>query len=330
MAVKISEYRGVEKLYCAEVGEMRLSDGTIRETWGTPFQLAGVQAISNELSESSETHYYDNVGAIVVDSEGDDTYTLTVSVPALKTRSILEGTYYDETTHALIGTPKNRKYYAIGFIGNKLNGEDEFIWILKGKFTGGAETHNTRDDGTEATNIQYTFTSIQTETEFELNGQKAKFVKVEANDTVNTDKWFDAVVTPDTLASIEYEDISADVLTVMPQEEEYLGKTASELVTSDTHVLENGAVKGTLKFVENFTEFNSTVVEEQSGFYFPFTLVKTGTKMTFKKNGVVSKADIPWEADNIFRIANPNDTFEVLIDGVSAVKFTFTTVDFQM
>lgn len=330
MAVKIEEYRGVEKLYCAEVSEMRLEDGTVRETWGTPFQLSGVQEISNELSESSETHYYDNVGAIVVDSEGNDTYTLTVSIPALRTRAIIEGTYYDETTHALIGTPKVRKYYAIGFIGNKLNGEDEYVWILKGKFSGGGETHTTKDDGTDATNIQYTFTSIHTETEFTLNGEKAKFLKVEANDVINTSKWFDAVVTPDTLASLEYQDIDAETLVVMPQEDTYLGKTGADLVSPDTHVLETGAVKGTLKFVEGFTEFNSTVPAEQEGFYFPFKLVKSGTKMTFKKNGVVSKDGIAWEEDNIFRIASPSDTFEVLVDGVSVVKFTFETTTFSM
>ena len=44
----------------------------------------------------------------------------------------------------------------------------------------------------------------------------------------------------------------------------------------------NGNVKATLKKVEGFTEFSSEE-EEQSGYYFPFSLTVTGSKMTFKK-----------------------------------------------
>ena len=108
MSVRIEEFRGVERLYCAELTEVKkMVNGqeVIEEVYGKPFQLAGVQEISSEVTESSETHYYDNVGAIVVDSEGDDTYTLTVSIPALRTRAILEGVTYDAKTGALVGTP---------------------------------------------------------------------------------------------------------------------------------------------------------------------------------------------------------------------------------
>lgn len=343
MSVRIEEFRGVERLYCAELTEVKKMDENgqefIEEVYGKPFQLAGVQEISSEVTESSETHYYDNVGAIVVDSEGDDTYTLTVSIPALRTRAILEGVTYDAKTGALVGTPKVKKYYAIGFVGNKLNGEDDYIWILKGKFTGGAETHTTRDDGTDATNIQYTFTSIHSAQEYDEvpdadgNPQKVKYYKVSANDRVDVSKWFDAVVTPASVQDILFPELDAEIAVVAPQKAEegtwYLGKNGSDLMSADTAILEGGKVVGTLKRVTGFTEFNTSVPAEQNGYYFGFKLTKQGENMTFIKNGVVGKKDIPWEENNIFRIESTGDTFEVLVDGVSAVKFTFQSVNFE-
>lgn len=44
--------------------------------------------------------------------------------------------------------------------------------------------------------------------------------------------------------------------------------------------------------------------------------------MTFKKNGDAVKEDIPWEADNVFRITK-SDTFEVIVDDASVVTFSF-------
>lgn len=339
MAVKISEYRGVKSLYAAKVTEVTEVVNGVEETkeqYGVPFQLAGVQEIANELSESSETHYYDNVGAIVVDSEGDDTYTLTVSIPSLKTRSIIEGTYYDEKTGALIGTPKFRDYYAIAFIGNKLNGEDEYVWVLKGKFSGGGATHSTMDDGTDATNIQYTFTSIHTSQVFDQipdadgNGQTLKSYTVEAGGKVDVSKWFNQVVTPETVEDILVPAVSAEVATVAPQDESdwYLGKSGAELQSADTTMLENGKVFGTLKHITGFTEFSGDPAE-QDGYYFGFTLAKTGTKMTFKKNGVVVKDGIAWEADNIFRVASTGTVFEVLVDGVSVLTLDFSNINFE-
>ena len=50
--------------------------------------------------------------------------------------------------------------------------------------------------------------------------------------------------------------------------------------------------------------------------------------MTFKKNGVISKKNIAWEADNVFRVTK-NDTFEVLVDGKSVVTFNFEYATFE-
>ena len=84
---------------------------------------------------------------------------------------------------------------------------------------------------------------------------------------------------------------------------------------------------GTFKHVTGYTGFNEADPEEQEGYFFPFRLTKTGTTMTFKKNGVAVKEDIPWETDNVFRITK-SDTFEVLVDDSSVVTFTFNNAVF--
>ncbi len=106
------------------------------------------------------------------------------------------------------------------------------------------------------------------------------------------------------------------------------GKSVGDMIENDMEVLENGDVRGTFKYVTGYTGFNTDVPVEQEGYFFPFTLKKSGTTMTFKKNGVVSKRDIPWEANNVFRVT-ASDTFTVLVDGAEAGTFHFNNSVFQ-
>jgi phi13 family phage major tail protein len=201
--MKFEEYRGVEGLVIAELTETVNQDGSITGTYGTPERLSGVQELSGEVEESTETHYYDNVPAIVVDSEGADTYTLTVSVPEKRTRALIEGTKYDETTGALIGTPKEKKYFALGFIAEKTSGVKEYNWVYKGKFSGGGKTNSTKTDGTDATNMEYTYTSIHTNEVFEKTGGKpCKYLSVEADGAADLSNFFASVTKPDALMAV--------------------------------------------------------------------------------------------------------------------------------
>ena len=99
------------------------------------------------------------------------------------------------------------------------------------------------------------------------------------------------------------------------------------MVGNDLKVYQSGEVVGTFHYVTGFTGFSSEP-EEQAGYYFPFHLTKSGTKMTFKKNGSPTKQNIPFDADIIFRVIE-DDTFEVLVDDSSVVKFSFTGATFE-
>lgn len=158
--MEYNEYRGVRGLVCAEVEE---DNGTVYSTkaWRV---LSGVQSVATSRSESSESKYYDNSARIVIDAEGADEVTLVVSALDNETRALIEGNDYDETLDMITETPKKKKYFAIGYIGEKTDGTEEFVICYKGKFTGGNITRNTKNDGTESTNVEYTYTGIYTAT----------------------------------------------------------------------------------------------------------------------------------------------------------------------
>lgn len=105
------------------------------------------------------------------------------------------------------------------------------------------------------------------------------------------------------------------------------GKSVGDMVEG-IEVAENGAVTGTFRYVTGYTGFNSAEPSEQEGYFFPFTLKKSGTTMTFKKNGEDGKVDIPWEADNVFRVTS-SDTFTVLVDDEEVITFSFSGATFE-
>lgn len=154
--MKVNEYRGIRKVCGADATE---EDGVY--AGGAWKRLFGAQGIVITPNESSETHYYDNLPAIQIDTEGAIDVAMTVSIPELETKAWLDGKTIT-TGGMYVGTPKKGGYKAVAFIGQKDDGTEELNIFYKGKFTGGETTHNTKDDGTEGTNTTYNFGSIYT------------------------------------------------------------------------------------------------------------------------------------------------------------------------
>lgn len=122
--------------------------------------------------------------------------------------------------------------------------------------------------------------------------------------------------------------IGSDIMTIPAAGQSLYGKPVGEMIGNDVKVMEDGRVEGTFHYVTGYTEFNSTEVSEQEGYYLPFTLTAPGEKMSFKKNGRYVKKDIAWEANNVFRVT-AGDKFEVIVDGSSLVTFSFGDAVFE-
>lgn len=201
MALDIQAFRGVRDLVISQMTVNEAQSGEITETYGDVTALAGVQNISFDVNESSATHYFDNKGAIVIASEGDDSLTLTVSKTDLKTRALIEGRTYDETKKAFIATEQNKPYFALGFKAKLTDGTEEYYWFYKGKFTAGSKEFSTEDDGTDINTMQYTFTAIYTGAKYKV-GEEEKSVKyaILPSTATGAATFFSAVTTPDKIA----------------------------------------------------------------------------------------------------------------------------------
>lgn len=119
--------------------------------------------------------------------------------------------------------------------------------------------------------------------------------------------------------------ISSDVEIPAASQSLY-GKSVGDMIENDVSVSEDGSVSGTFQYVTGYTGFSAEPTE-QEGYYFPFVLKKTGSTMTFKKNDVPIKENIPWESDNVFRVTK-DDTFTVLVDDVEVITFQFSGATF--
>ena len=194
----MEEYRGIRGLVAAEV----TADTAEAFECGTPFAVCGVAELSRTTETTSEPHYYDNVPAIVIDSTGSDEVTITGSAIPFDVLSKITGQYYDEATGMFVEGERESKYFALGYITEKTDGTEVYVWRLKGKFNIPDSTHATKDDGAEANGQELTFTGINTNHRFTAIGNKtAKAVNVDTsiNTKLTESAFFAEVQTPDTV-----------------------------------------------------------------------------------------------------------------------------------
>lgn len=205
---EITEYRGVEGLVCAEVliDDNETNTASSGETpnhgyvTGEVFSIAGVAEISRTTESSNESHYYDNMPAIVISSTGADELTCTVSAIDMEVLAKITGQNYDATTGSFIEGARDNKYFAIGYKTKKTNGDEVYVWRYKGTFNIPDSTHATENDGTDANGQEIVFTGISTTHKFDKTGKGAKAINVDlGKDLAKVDTFFDEVTTPDTL-----------------------------------------------------------------------------------------------------------------------------------
>jgi phi13 family phage major tail protein len=217
MAKKTVEFRGCDNLVIAPI----IADDLENDYTVGPVQvLAPVAEISKTVESSSETHYYDNTGMIIIQSEGSDTITLTVPALPLDILALITGKNIDEATGAFIDGPAVERYFAVGYRLRLTDGTYRYVWRLKGSFAIPDETSATENDGTDTNNQQLTFTGVKTITEFTNGGGsgvkgRARGVVVDERDgKCDCTTFFSVVQTPDTIGNLAISTVTA--LSVSP------------------------------------------------------------------------------------------------------------------
>lgn len=196
---KIFEYRGVEGLVAAEV----IKDDKDGIEFGPVFDVAPVAEIGRTTENSSETHYYDNVPAIVINSTGADAVTCSVAAIPLDVLAKITGQIWDAAKGVFVEGQRNVKYFALGYKTKKTNGDEVYVWRFKGQFSIPDVTHTTENEGTDANGQEIVFTGISTTFKFTSLGSKpAKAINVDvALGLADVSTFFDMVTTPDELGA---------------------------------------------------------------------------------------------------------------------------------
>ncbi len=113
--------------------------------------------------------------------------------------------------------------------------------------------------------------------------------------------------------------------------EDFLGKKTEDMV-SDVEILFDGTtayLSGTAHYVTGYTQFNETVPEQQEGYFFPFHLEESGcSTMTFRRNGQVTKENITYDPDIVFRF-DADTEFSVTTDTGKEIRLDFTGISLE-
>jgi phi13 family phage major tail protein len=201
---EITEYRGVEGLVAARVlvDDNENGDGHGYVT-GDVFSIAGVAEISRTTESSNESHYYDNMAAIVISSTGADEVSITTSALPFEVLAEITGQVYDSTKGAFIEGGRETRYFALGYKTKKTNGDEVYVWRLKGTFNIPDQTNTTENDGTDAKGQELTFTGISTTHKFAAyNNKGAKALNVDvAKGLADVSTFFNEVTDPDSLTA---------------------------------------------------------------------------------------------------------------------------------
>lgn len=192
------EYRGVRDAVYAEVTQDD-SEGFVT---GTVKKFAGLAEIGKSTESSNDTHYYDNVPAVVISSTGADTLQISASGIPNSVIAELTGQYYDEDHGMFVEEERTPKNFAFGYVTNRTDGTDVYVWRLKGAFSVPDQNARTQDAGTDANGQSLTFTGISTAHKFTKTGKPAKAVNIETAvyDGMTESAFFATVQTPDTIA----------------------------------------------------------------------------------------------------------------------------------
>lgn len=196
--MKIVDWRGIRGLVAAEL----LTDSEDGVTYGEPFAVAGVSSLSKSTETSSANKYYDNVPAISIQAVGGDAVSIEASAIPEDVLAKIMGEYYDEETGLYVEGEPVQKYFAIGYITEKTDGTEMFVWRLKGTFSYPETEHTTKDDGTDSTGNAITYTGINTQHKFAKTGKTAKAINLPAAKyAAGEAKFFETVQTPDTVTA---------------------------------------------------------------------------------------------------------------------------------
>lgn len=171
--------------------------------------LAPGGEIQHEAKTDINTRYYDGVPMFTTVTEGATSVKITVSGVSMKLAATLTGKPYDSAHGIMIdtGDASNTPDCALSGRMELGDGGYRYFQYLKGKFSIGSQTAQTRKDKTTEKTVDLTYTAMTTVHQFTMPDTSVKGIKGLFADTTDAafslgDGWFEQTQTPDTLGSV--------------------------------------------------------------------------------------------------------------------------------
>ena len=212
-------------------------------TTGVVNYLAPGGEIQHEAKTDINTRYYDGVPMFTTVTEGATSVKITVSGVSMKLAATLTGKPYDETHGIMIDTGDASATPDCALSGRMELGDGGYRYFqyLKGKFSIGSQTAQTRKDKTTEKTVDLTYTAMTTVHPFTMPDASVKGIKGLFADTTDAaftlgESWFNQTQTPDTLGSV------------------------AALVLSSSNPANNAT--GVLETVHPVLNFNNTIASE--------------------------------------------------------------------
>lgn len=196
---KDAEFRGTDAVYFAPLTK----DDTTGYTFQTPVMIANSGQISKSTNSSSETHYYSNIGSIVILTNGGDTVTITTPVLDLNIVAMLTGQTFDETTGALL-TGDMKEVHGALIYRTQLT-DDSWRYTVKYNAVLSSvpeEVSITKKDSVDTNGQQLEFKCNKTTYAFGNGGNVDGAEFDERDDKCTFTTFFNTVYTPDTMGSL--------------------------------------------------------------------------------------------------------------------------------
>lgn len=160
MAMKsVTESYGLEGLYVFPITK----DDDTAFTIDDGVKICEMAELSSDEATTSTTHFYNNKPRIIIETQGNNTLTFTVSNVNLEDLALITGKYYDTAKKAFSGTTGKAPYFAVQFDMLDTDNKRVRYNFLKGKFNMPNKVGSTRsnDDNAQGMELMYSFVHTQ-------------------------------------------------------------------------------------------------------------------------------------------------------------------------
>lgn len=218
---KDAEFRGTDNLWFAKLTK----DDATGYTFDTPVCITTTGQIQKTTNSNSETHYFSNVGSVVIITNGGDEVTADTPVLDLGIVALLTGQTFDPTTKALV--TGDVKEVPGALIYREQLTDDSWRYVVKYNASLSAvpeEISQTRSDGVNTNGQQLQFKCNKTVYAFANGGHVDGMELDERDNMCDFSTFFNTVYTPDTIGAL-----AKSVVTALS-----LSASTSSLTVGDT------------------------------------------------------------------------------------------------